>query len=114
MGTEPTYTCAVWYLDDYGQIDYELAETEDEAAKFAAWADGDGTALGLQRVDGTTLPAADWRAFADAKRRQREAEQERRDNPPPPIPTRRSADPFKGYALDIETTEPEWLGERRG
>jgi hypothetical protein len=111
--SEPTYTYAVWYLDDYGQIRYELAEDEDEAARYGAWADGDGTALGLQRADGSTVQAAEWTALAEAKRKLRQAEQDRRDNEPPPA-TRRAHDPFKGYALDIEVTEPDWLGERRG
>lgn len=108
--SEPVYTYAVWYIDDRGQIDYELAETEEEAAKHAAWADGDGTVLGLQRADGSIVPAAEWRAFAEAKRRMREREQERRDNPPPPVPTRRAKDPFMGRSIDIETAEPDWLG----
>ena len=111
---EPTYTCAVWYIDDRGQIDYELATDEEDAAKIAAWADGDGTALGLQRADGTTVPAAQWRALAEAKRRQRQAEQDRRDNPPPPIPVRLAQDPFRGREIEIEVGEPDWLGERRG
>jgi hypothetical protein len=112
--SEPAYTCAVWYIDDHGQIDYELAQNESEAARLAAWADGDGTALGLQRADGSTLPAATWQEFADEKRRQREAERERWENPPPPVPIRRALDPFRGRELDIEVTEPDWLGERRG
>lgn len=76
---EPTYTCAAWYIDDYGAANYELAETEQEAAEYAAWADGDGTALGLQRADGTTVPAAKWQAFAEEKRKLLQADQDRRN-----------------------------------
>jgi hypothetical protein len=109
MSDGPNYTFAVWYINDHGQIDYDLAETEEEAARFAAWADGDGTALGLQRADGSTVPIAKWPAFSDAKRRERERWQEQRNNPPP-IPTRRAHDPFMGREIDIETAEPNWLG----
>ena len=112
--TDRTYAFAAWYIDDHGQIDYELAETEDEAANYAAWADGDGTALGLQRADGTTVPIDEWPEFAEAKRRQREYEKQLRDNPPAPAPTRRARDPFRGVELEIETAEPEWLGEHHG
>jgi hypothetical protein len=111
---EPDYHYAAWYIDDRGQIDYELAETEEEAAKLAAWADGDGAALGLQCADGTLVPAAQWRGFAEAKRHLLELDQQRRDDPPPSIPTRQAKDPFTGRAIHIETAEPDWLGERRG
>lgn len=110
MSTEPEYPCAVWYIDDYGQISYDLDTDEEAAARLAVAHDGDGTVLGLQWSDGRTVPVAEWRAFADAKRRQRQLEQERRDNPPPPIPMRRAKDPFEGRTIDIEVTEPDWLG----
>lgn len=109
MSDDPVYNFAAWYVDDYGQVDYELAETEEEAAKFAAWASGDGTALGLQRSDGSTVRAADWPAYTEAVRQLRQAEQDRRGNTPP-IPRRRALDPFDGRVVFIETAEPDWLG----
>jgi hypothetical protein len=112
--SEPTYTCAVWYLDEYGQIDYELCENELGAAYDAAIYDGDGTVLGLQRADGSTVPAGVWLELEEAKHKLRELKEQRRRNQPPPPETRRAKDPFKGYTLDIEVEEPDWLGERRG
>lgn len=111
---ELTYTCAVWYLDDHGQINYDVFPDEPDAANCAVGYDGDGSVLGLQWADGTTVARRDWTAFADAKRREAEQWEERRNNPPEPTPTRRTYDPFKGIAIDVETSEPEWLGERRG
>lgn len=114
MTEEPTYTCAVWYLDDHGQINYDLFPDEADAANCAVGYDGNGTVLGLQWADGQTVPARQWPAFAYAKRREAERWQQRRDNPPPPTPTRLTRDPFTARAIAIETTEPDWLGERRG
>lgn len=110
MSDEPIETFAAWFINDHGQVDYELAETEIEAAKYAAWADGDGRALGLQRADGSTVRVADWPVYTEVVRGMRQAEQDRRDNPPPPIPRRRAVDPFEGRVIHIETAEPDWLG----
>jgi hypothetical protein len=110
MTDEPEYPCAVWYIDDYGQIRYDLDIDEESAARMAVAYDGDGTVLGLQWADGRTIPAGEWRAFAEARRRLRQLEQDRRDNPQPPVPTRRTNDPFRGRPIDIEVTEPGWLG----
>lgn len=112
VGMDDRYTCAVWYLDDHSQINYELFGAEKEAARVAVYYDGDGTVLGLQLADGSTIPRNQWRMFADAKRRWLQAAQDRRDNPPPPTPTRPSQDPFEGCRIDIELSEPEWLGRQ--
>jgi hypothetical protein len=109
--TNTTYTCAAWYTDDYGQATYELAQTEEQAAQAAAWADGYWEVLGLQWASGETVPADQWQAFSEAKRRLRQAEQNRRANPAPPPPTRRTYDPFRGHDINIETAEPDWLGD---
>jgi hypothetical protein len=110
MADESVYTCAVWYLNDHGQIDYELFKTEDEAARIAASLDGDGTVLGLQYPGGRTVRREEWHAFASEKEREEQRWRDLRENPPPPIPTRPAVDPFKGRPIDIETAEPDWLG----
>jgi hypothetical protein len=111
---EPTYTCAVWYLNDHGQIDYDVFSDEASAANCAVGYDGDGTVLGIQWADGTSQRRGQWQAFQDAKQRERERWEQERNDPRPEPETRRTYDPFKGNAIDIETSEPEWLGDRRG
>lgn len=110
MTARSEYPCAVWYITDWGRVDYDLDTDEESAARMAVAYDGDGTVLGLQWSDGRLVPASEWRAFAEAKRRQRQRDQDRHDNPPPPISTRRAVDPFDGLPISIEVSEPDWLG----
>jgi hypothetical protein len=110
---KPTYTCAVWYLDDHGYLNYDLFESEDSAANCAVEYDGDGTVLGIQWSDGTAIPRGQWQAFTDAKHRERERWEQERNNQRPRV-TRLVSDPFKGSVIAIEVDEPEWLGERHG
>jgi hypothetical protein len=102
---------AAWFLDSHGHPDYDLCATEEEAATAAAGADvyNDGTPLGLQRADGTLVPAEQWSALAAAIKDLRRVRAERWRTRP--APTRPSRDPFTGTPINIEVTEPEWLGK---
>lgn len=106
------YTCAIWDIDEYGDVDYQLCETEQEAAAAGAWVEvyGDGSVLGLQCADGTAVPYDQWEALAAAVRKLREDEAARRRNASPPAQTRKVRDPFRSAEVDVEVTEPAWLG----
>ena len=75
MSTETTYRVAVWIMR-YGSPDYELCETEEAAASFAAYAmdDGQCAVLGAQFPDGHAVRREDWDAYAAAWTRKIEAE----------------------------------------
>jgi hypothetical protein len=111
---EPTYACAIWYLDNQSQIGYELYEREEEAAHDAAVYDGDWTIFGMQRADGTTVAADLWSKFQEAKDRLRQQRAHWGQEWPLRPEVRRSKDPFRGYVLGIDATEPGWLGARAG
>jgi hypothetical protein len=91
-------------------VDYDLCTDEAEAASTAAALDaGDGIVLGLQWPDGL-LPASQWAAFTEAKERHRERVRQAIENPPERAPFRRALAPFTGEMVDIELSEPTWLG----
>lgn len=104
---------ALWYLR-YGQPDYDLCDTEEEAARYGAYMaeDGGGSVLGAQFPDGRVIARDDWAAYALAVRQQeeewRQQAAERRAAPPPVM--RDARDPFEGKPLQIEVSEPAWLG----
>jgi hypothetical protein len=102
---------AVWFLR-YNRPDYDLMDDEDSAARLAVAIEeeGNGSILGVQFADGRTHKADQWRALHDARRRSQEFWKERQANPPAPRPTRKARDPFMGKDLDIEISEPGWLG----
>jgi hypothetical protein len=104
---------ALWYLR-FHQPDYELYESEAKAADFAAWQDyqGECTILGVQFPDGRTLARKDWPEFGRAVQRQREKRQAETalDKMEPPPAMREARDPFEDRPLQIEVSEPSWLG----
>lgn len=104
---------AIWFRTWDNHIDFDLDDTEQEAADWAvAKEDSDypATILGVQFKDGRTIKASEWPALAEARRRARQREQERRDNPPPPTPERTVRDPFTGSQVQVEAVSPDWLG----
>ena len=111
MTNAEVYTCAVWFIDDFGRTDYELFESSEVAARSAVAYEYNGTVLGLQNADGSTVAADDWPEFADEMRRWRDAEQGRHENQPPPPRTRPARDPFRGNNVEIEEAEPGRLGQ---
>ena len=113
MSTE-TGQVAVWYMQ-YGSPDYELCETEEAAASFAAYAmdDGQCAVLGAQFPDGHAVRREDWDAYAAAWTRKIEAETRADDarQARTPPPTRKTRDPFEHRQVEIKVSEPAWLGE---
>lgn len=114
MTDAPTSTeCAVWYLrwGHPDHPDYDLADTEREAADLAAGieaSDDGGTIEGVQFADGRTIKAADWTELHAARERRRAAESQWMSRPP--VPTRSGRDPFSGKAIEVETDSPAWVG----
>lgn len=110
------YAVAVWLMH-YGAPDYELHETEQGAASYAASVEGQGagSVLGAQFSDGRLVPVKHWKAYHAEGRRRREAEERQRAEyaARPPTPTREIRDPFEHRPLQVEADEPAWLGEVR-
>jgi hypothetical protein len=109
------YTVALWYMR-YGSPDYDLCETEQEAAAMAVYMVDDGRASvsGVQFADGRLVPIRDWQAYHDEARRRHAAEKAERDEcaSRPPAPSREALDPFERRRVKIEASEPAWLGLR--
>jgi hypothetical protein len=108
---------ALWYMR-YHSPGYWLCEDEEEAASMALGMEdaGNGVALGVQFPDGRTIARGDWPAYAEAQRRQDEAERRAwaEQEAAPPRPMREIKDPFGGRALKVESDEPSWLGQLGG
>lgn len=108
------YQAAVWIVS-YGSPDYELFETEEAAAGFAAHAmdNGQCSVLGVQFADGRSVRREDWKAYAAAEDRKLQAWAAEadavKDRTPPPM--REARDPFRHRQIEIEVSEPSWLGE---
>lgn len=106
---------ALWYLR-YGNADYDLHDSEREAADSAVYMEDDcqGIALGIQFPDGRTIARDSWPEFAAAGGRRNEAyEQSRaRQAAAEPRPVRKASDPFSGQPVEIEADEPAWLGRQ--
>lgn len=112
-------TVALWTICRHSP-DYELFDTEAEAAAAAVamdvYLDGSaGVSMGVQYEDGRVLPREDWpayreeearRAAEDAARAAAAAAQPRKPAPP----QRTIKDPFCGFDMDIDASEPGWLG----
>ena len=114
-------TVALWTIYHYSPS-YELYEDEAEAASMAVvmqeYELGDhGVVMGVQYDDGRALSPENWPAYqaerdrraAEDASRAAEAASRPRDRPPP---QRAIEDPFCGYAMDIDVSEPEWIGKR--
>jgi hypothetical protein len=113
--TGPEHTCALWF-SRYYNIDYQLFATEEEAARFSVHMheDAQGVTLGVQFADGRTVKVEDW-AFRDEveQRMWREGtERAARQAALPPRPFRKAHDPFAGEPIEIELSEPAWLGRQ--
>ena len=114
-------TVALWTIYHYSPR-YELYESEAEAASMAAAADyhdlGEhGVIMGIQYDDGRALSREDWPAFREELERIEAAEKARAADaaaqPRKPAPPQRAIkDPFCGYEMDIDVSEPEWIGKR--
>ena len=108
--TEP---CALWYAR-YHSPDYALCDSEEDAARMgvAMMENGGCAVIGVQFSDGRTIPVDDWPAWDAAEEWRNAAEKEeaeRRAREPKPV-MRKIRDPFRGWPLEVEPTEPEWLG----
>ena len=110
---------ALWTIYRYSP-GYELYDDEAEAASMAVvmqeYELGDhGVVMGVQYDDGRALSREDWPAYqAERDRRaaedaSRAAEASRQPRTPPPA-QRAIKDPFCGYEMDIDASEPAWLG----
>lgn len=107
------YECAVWFWR-YQVPDYDLFETEQEAAEFAVGMEDNcnGAASGVQFRDGRLIKRDDWVALRTAEADRNAlyiAQAEARANATPP-PTRVARDPFSGTEIKVELSEPDWVG----
>lgn len=102
---------ALWY-SRYMSPGYELCDSEEEAAGLAWGMEDSGGAavLGVQFSDGRTIERENWPVFEAVRERFEQAEREAQDKPRPPVPVRKAVDPFRGRAIEIKASEPEWLG----
>lgn len=105
---------ALWYVR-YHQPDYDLHDSEREAAEAAVYMEdyGHGVALGVQFEDGRLIVAGEWPEMRAAYERLREAEARQREAwaAAEPRPVRKAVDPFDGRLLEIDADEPAWLGK---
>jgi hypothetical protein len=109
-GPEPvTDEVALWYRR-YHSMEYAIWDSEEEAAGIAAAmaVDGGGVPAGVQVQDGRTIPATEWEALWAARERRDRAWQERPAEKP--RPKRKIKAPFDGGQIEIEASEPLWLG----
>lgn len=112
---------ALWTIYRYCPA-YELFGTEAEAARRAAYMDvydlGDhGVCMGIQFEGGPAVAKEDWPAYREeaARRAAEDAARaaEAASRPPgTPLPQRTIRDPFCGFEMDVDASEPEWLGAR--
>lgn len=106
---------AVWTAR-YGTPDYYLFDNETSAADYAAVVadSGDASVLGAQFSDGRVIPVEQWEAYDEAEARlyasYRRREAEAAAAPKRAVRSVRS--PFGLGQIEIEASEPEWLGER--
>lgn len=110
---------ALWTICRYSP-DYELFGTEEEAASAAVTMDAyeggaSGVTMGVQYEDGRAVLREDWAAYRAEEERRRTEDAARvraaallpRTAPPP---QRTIKDPFQGFEMDIDASEPGWLG----
>jgi hypothetical protein len=106
--------CALWYWS-HGSIQYQLYNTEQEAARGAVYMadDGDhGFPAGIQRQDGTWTALDDWEAYETERDRINDEvwRRIREEDKKPKPPTRKIRPPFNDREITIYATEPDWLG----
>lgn len=105
---------ALWYWRHY-QIDYDLFDSEEEAASVGVYMQDDGgcSVAGAQFADGRIIAVGQWPAWASAWERLLQAErqmQERRISALP-RPARKVKAPFSGQVIEVDASEPAWIGE---
>jgi hypothetical protein len=103
---------ALWYWR-YHSIGYSIWDDEEEAAGIAAAMedDGGGVPAGVQFQDGRTIPENSWEALWAARERRERAWLERPAEKP--RPKRKITAPFGGGQIEIDASEPSWLGTPR-
>ena len=108
-----TDECALWY-DCYNWRRHRLYDNETDAAVAAIALEEDETGwpVGVQFADGRVLTVECWPAYQSA-RAQRDADDKARleevtVRPRPAM--RKIRDPFDHGAIEIEATEPGWVG----
>jgi hypothetical protein len=107
-------TVALWYWR-YHQIDYDIWDSEEEAAGIAVGMEdnGDASVAGIQFPDGRLIERNEWSAYAEAMERRDRAESEARKAAAKakPRPMRKIMAPFTGgRQIEIDADEPSWLG----
>ena len=102
---------ALWYLR-YGHADYELYDSEAEAADAAVAMIEANTAAptGAQFPDGRLIAREEWPAFAEAEERYQRHQAAWLARKPQPKPVRKAAAPFGGGQIEVDADEPSWLG----
>ena len=106
---------ALWFRR-YGSMDYELYDSEDEAANAAVGMVDANTAApcGIQFPDGRLIDSDEWPALGAAEERVRRWESELAARKPEPRPQRKIRAPFGGGEVEIDVGAPQWLGESQG
>ncbi|GLY08318.1 hypothetical protein [Actinoplanes sp. NBRC 101535] len=107
---EPRKPVAVWYVNNFDNTTYDIFGSEPEAALNAAGLERDGVVLGVQFADGRAVPAGEWPALEDGRRRLREFEAARAAARQVPAEQRVVRDPFRGVQVHVDADEPGWLG----
>ena len=112
---------ALWTINRYVPA-YAIYGTEEEAAAAAVnldvYNDGIfGVSMGVQYEDGRAVLREDWLAYRAEEERRRAEDAARAaayaSSPrTPPPPQRTIKDPFQGFEMDIDASEPGWLGSR--
>lgn len=104
---------AVWYRDELDRTTYDLFDDERTAALDAAGfeaSNGPGSVLGVQFPDGRAVPAAEWAAMDEGRRRLRQfAIQNAQAVAVEPEP-HTVRDPFTLTAVEVTCGDPAWLG----
>jgi hypothetical protein len=99
----------------YGSHQYELFDTEAEAARRAVGIgdSGEAAVIGIQFADGRLINRDDWQAYKDADGEAYKAmiERSREERRHPRRVTRKIRDPFSSVEVSVYADEaPEWLG----
>ena len=104
---------ALWYLR-YGRMDYEVYDSEAEAADVAVSMIEANTAApcGVQFPDGRAIEREEWPAFGEAEKRYERYQSAWLARKPEPKPVRKITAPFGGGQIEVDADEPSWLGLR--
>jgi hypothetical protein len=113
-GVTDSQQCALWYQWGGRPIEFELADSEEAAARRAVSIDDCDwpcDLLGVQFADGRIIEAENWPAFDEARRREDERYRQINEaRPPDTTPKRAVADPFDGQTVMIDASAPSWVG----